>query len=82
MMTAHTKDMIQYGTAVMMLMSGVVLTFCSFFMKGTVEEGVLWYSGQTMIYAGSIFGVTMYVRSKSGELKNYIDSLINNGGNG
>lgn len=75
-MTAHTKDMIQYGTAVMMLMSGVVLTFCSFFMKGTVEEGVLWYSGQTMIYAGSIFGVTMYVRSKSGELKNYIDSRL------
>lgn len=75
-MTAHTKDMIQYGTAVMMLMSGVVLTFCSFFMKGAVEEGVLWYSGQTMIYAGSIFGVTMYVRSKSGELKNYIDSRL------
>ena len=75
-MTAHTKDVIQYGTAVMMLVSGVVLIFCSFFIQGKLEEGVLWYSGQTMVYAGSIFGVTMYIRSKSGELKNYIDSKL------
>lgn len=75
-MTAHTKDLIQYGTAVMMLVSGVVLTTCSYFMQGDVAEGVLWYAGQTMVYAGSIFGVTMYVRSKSGELKNYIDSKL------
>lgn len=75
-MTAHTKDVIQYGTAVMMLLSGIVLTMCSYFMQGDVVDGVLWYAGQTMVYAGSIFGVTMYVRSKSGELKNYIDSKL------
>lgn len=72
-----TKDKIQYSTAVVMLMSGVILTFCSYFMQGDVVEGVLWYAGQTMVYAGSIFGVTMYVRVKSGELKNYIDKKIN-----
>lgn len=76
-MTAGTKDKIQYSTAVVMLMSGIILTFCSYFMQGDVVEGVLWYAGQTMVYAGSIFGVTMYVRVKSGELKNYIDKKIN-----
>lgn len=76
-MTPGTKDKIQYSTAVVMLMSGVILTFCSYFMQGDVVEGVLWYAGQTMVYAGSIFGVTMYVRVKSGELKNYIDRKIN-----
>lgn len=77
-MTSDAKDKIQYTTAVVMLLSGIVLTFCSFFMNGDVVDGVLWYAGQTMIYAGSIFGITMYIRTKSGEIKNYIDSKINN----
>lgn len=77
-MTSDAKDKIQYTTAVVMLLSGIVLTFCSFFMNGDVVDGVLWYAGQTMVYAGSIFGITMYIRTKSGEIKNYIDSKINN----
>lgn len=77
-MTSDAKDKIQYTTAVVMLLSGIVLTFCSFFMNGDVVDGVLWYAGQTMVYAGSIFGITMYIRTKSGEIKSYIDSKINN----
>ncbi len=75
-MTPANKDRVQYGTAVIMLLSGMVLTFLSFFRNGDVVEGVLWYAGQTMVYAGSIFGITMYVRTKSGEIKSYIDELI------
>ena len=36
-MTSDAKDKIQYGTAVAMLASGMVLTFCSFFMLGEGE---------------------------------------------
>lgn len=75
-MTPDNKDKIQYGTAVVMLLSGAVLVFCSFFMKGEVLDGVLWYAGQTMVYAGSIFGVAMYIRTKSGEIKNFIDERL------
>ena len=75
-MTPDSKDKIQYGTAVLMLLSGLVLTFCSFFMKGDVLDGVLWYAGQTMVYAGSIFGVAIYIRTKSGEIKNFIDERL------
>lgn len=75
-MTTENKDRVQYGTAIVMLLSGMILTFLSFFRNGDVVEGVLWYAGQTMVYAGSIFGITMYVRTKSGEIKNYIDELL------
>lgn len=75
-MTPNSKDWIQYSTAIFMLLSGAVLVFCSFFMKGEVLDGVLWYAGQTMVYAGSIFGVAMYIRTKSGEIKNFIDERL------
>lgn len=75
-MTADTKDKIQYTTAVALLLSGLVLVYCSFFMQGEVMEGVLWYAGQTMVYAGSIFGVGMYIRTKAGEIKNYVDEQL------
>lgn len=75
-MTPNAKDKIQYSTAVFMLLSGVVLTYCSFFMKGDVLDSVLWYAGQTMVYAGSIFGVSVLIRTKSGELRNYIEERI------
>ena len=58
------KDKIQYFTAVLMLISGVVLAFFSFFMKDDVTEGVLWYVAQCVVYAGSIFGVSIYIKSK------------------
>lgn len=67
-MQKNTKDWIQYGSAIAMLTSGVVLTFLSFFLNDyDVNDGVLWYVGQTLVYAGSIFGVTVYVNSKVDE---------------
>lgn len=64
-MDKNTKDWIQYGSAIGMLASGVLLTFLSFFLNDyDVADGVLWYVGQTLVYAGSIFGVTVYVNSR------------------
>ena len=62
------KDKIQYFTAVLMLISGVVLAFFSCFMKDDVTEGVLWYVAQCVVYAGSIFGVSIYIKSKFEEI--------------
>lgn len=57
-MTQHTKDIIQYTTAVATLMSGVVMCFVAFFGSGQrdVPSGALWYFGQTLVYAATIFG--------------------------
>ncbi len=75
-MSNNSKDTIQYITAVVMLASGIVLSFFSFFRNGDVVNGVLWYTGQTIMYAGGIFGIAMYVKAKGGELKNYIDRRL------
>ena len=61
-----TKDWIQYGTAIAMILSGIVLTFLCYFQYGEIKEGVLWYMGQALTYAGAIFGVSIYFKSKLG----------------
>ena len=49
-MEQHTKDKIQYATAVLTLMK-----------EGDVPSGALWYFGQTMVYAATIFGFKLVV---------------------
>lgn len=46
-----------------LLASGVVLSFLGFFTEpvGQISESVLWYFAQTLIYAGSVFGLKAYV---------------------
>ena len=77
-MTKQTKESIQYGTATASLVSGIVLTFLSFFLnKYNISNGVLWYVSQTLVYAGSIFGVTTYINVKFGEIKSFLMSKEN-----
>ena len=49
----------------------------SFFNGGDVKDSVLWYVSQTLVYAGSIFGVGIYIQSKWGDVRNYIDRVVN-----
>lgn len=74
----NTKDWIQYGSAIGMIASGIVLAFMSFFRNdGDISEGVLWYVAQALTYAGGIFGVSIYFKTKLGEAENrfrqYVD---------
>lgn len=65
-----TKDWIQYGTAIAMILSGIVLAFLSFFKNdGDISEGVLWYVAQALTYAGGIFGVSIYFKTKLGDFE-------------
>ena len=75
-MTTNSKEWIQYGTASLMILSGVVLTFFSFFLYGDVKDGVLWYMAQALTYAGGIFGVSIYIRTKLGEIVSDINDII------
>ena len=51
-------------SAYLMLGSGVALSVMGFYEQpvGEISDSVLWLLGQTLLYAGSIFGVTVYVR--------------------
>ena len=72
------KDITQYSTAVISFTSGIVLTFLQYFDSGDISSGVLGYVAQTLVYAASIFGVTMYWNGKYNELK---QAIIRNGNN-
>lgn len=62
-MEQNTKDKVQYATAVVTLMSGIVMCYIAFFRseEGDVPSGALWYFGQTMVYAATIFGFKLVV---------------------
>jgi hypothetical protein len=49
--------------ALMMLMSGIALSVAGFVVDpvGEISDSVLWYVSQSLIYAGSVFGVTVYI---------------------
>ena len=51
------------GGALMMLMSGIALSVAGFVVDpvGEISDSVLWYVSQALIYAGSVFGVTVYI---------------------
>ena len=83
----NTKDWIQYGSAIGMIVSGIVLVFMSFFRHdGHISEGVLWYVAQALPYAGGIFGVSIYFKTKLGdfesrakqEIKEFIENRYEN----
>ena len=64
-----TRDNIATITALLLLISGVVLAYIAYFRSGDLPDGVLWYTAQCLIYAGSIFGVSVYVQNKFAEIK-------------
>lgn len=65
-MTREHRVNIQYISAVGMLISGIGLSVAGFIVSplGEISDSVLWFAAQTMIYAGSVFGVSVYVNDK------------------
>lgn len=78
-MKGGMKEDLQIITAVGMLISGVALCYLGFFRSenGSIHDSVLWYFAQCLIWAGSIFGISIYVR---GKVENYLRNF-NNGEN-
>lgn len=79
-MQRNTKEWIQYGSAIVVLTSGIVLTYVSYFTSQMrdVTDNVLWYFAQTLMYAGSIFGVAIAIDAKFENIKNKLLNHKNN----
>lgn len=60
------KDTAAIITALVMIASGVALCIWGFCEdpRGEIHDTVLWYLAQALIYAGSIFGVKIYIDGK------------------
>lgn len=81
-MTPNTKENVQYGTAISMVVSGIVLSFLCFFLNQyNISEGVLWYMSQALVFCGAVFGFNLYMKSRLGEmeshLKNAVQDIVN-----
>ena len=62
----YKKESTMIVTACVMLLSGVVMCFLSFALAKNheVADSVLWYLGQCIVYASSVFGIGSYVDYK------------------
>lgn len=69
-MRKDTKEDVQVCTAVGMLIVGVGLSVAGFIVEplGQIHDSVLWFFAQCLIYAGSIFGIGIYVNGKFNHL--------------
>ena len=79
-MTKDTKETIQIGSAVGMLVAGVGLSIAGFIVPptGEIHDSVLWFFAQCLLYAGGIFGIGLYVNGKFNHLADKFTNLMNN----
>ena len=71
-MTRERRISFQYYTAAAMLLVGVALAIAGFIVSplGEISDSVLYFTAQCFIYAGSVFGVSVYVTDKFKNLQN------------
>ena len=74
------KDRAQYTTAMVLIASGILLAFVSFFLIHTITSGVLIYIAQAFTAGGAIFGVSIYFKNQlieaHGATMNKVKELI------
>lgn len=78
-MTSNIKENIQYGTALGMLASGIIMSFLCFFLNHyDIKDSVLWYMGQALVFTGAVFGINLYIKSRVGDMESRIKDFIRN----
>lgn len=66
------REKVQYTTASLAFLSGQALTWLQYLQQGEISSGVLGFVAQTLVYSASIYGVTIYIQGKFGEIRSYI----------
>ena len=71
------KDKIAYIIAMVMIGSGILIAFLSFFLNAfNISTGVLIYIAQTFTVGGSIIGASVYFKSRWMEFNTMADNVI------
>ena len=63
-MKQNTKDWIQYGSAIAMLVSAIGLALWSFGTINEVHSTVLGYVGEAIAFAAAVYGIALYARNE------------------
>ena len=79
-MKSHTKDAIQYGSAVLTMICAWILVFFAFFSspEGQIHESVIYIYAQSLLYVASLFGISMFVVNAVNTMRKDIDRKIDN----
>ena len=74
-MTNGIKENLTYGSAIGMLIFGVVLTTAGFIIdpQGQIHDSVLYVLGQCLLFAGSVMGVSAYTAGRMRHIEHEID---------
>lgn len=69
--SSETKEVVHYTCAILILLFGSVLCLLGFYEepKGRVDESILFILGQCLLFAGSTFGLSLYVNQ---QIKKYV----------
>lgn len=71
------KDKIAISSACITFALGWVITGIAAFIPLLIsEQGVLWILGQSLVYTASVFGVSMYFKSETIQLRHDIDKHL------
>ena len=71
-MKQNTKDWVQYISAVVLIASAITMAFLSLFLTLDIGAGPLTYIGEALSAALGLFGISVYVVNRVGQLKNEI----------
>lgn len=77
-MKKETREGLQVYSALAMLGGGFALSVAGFIVSpsGVIHESVLGMFAECLVYAGSIFGVAIYVQNKYAEIKSYVENKM------
>lgn len=71
------KEKLSYITSLIMIGSGILLAFLSFFLNAhNIATGVLIYIAQTFLVGGTLIGASIYLKSKWLEFDSRIQDEI------
>lgn len=71
------KDKLAIGSACVAFSLGWAITGIAAFIPLLIsEQGVLWILGQSLVYTASVFGVSMYFKSETIQLRHDIDKHL------
>ena len=73
------KEKLSYITSLIMIGSGILLAFLSFFLNAhNIATGVLIYIAQTFLVGGTLIGASIYLKSKWLEFDSRLQDEITN----
>lgn len=73
------KEIVTLSSAIFAILVGFGLTIAGFVVPplGIISDSVLWVLGQSLVYAGSIFGISTHYSSEVKKFKDEIKREIN-----